>query len=84
MKDSLTPNEIAEVVQKITFALDYADRVRNSQTADVSYETMQRSGFNRPTGWRRKYSLADARRDAETVAINLRAAWEILDPSNIG
>jgi hypothetical protein len=82
MKEALTPDEIAEVIQRLNEALRLCDHIRSDQNAEVSYETMQRSGFNRKTGWRRKYSLADARGMADSAAIQLRAAWEILDPSS--
>lgn len=63
-------------------ALQCVDTIRMRKECDVSYETMQRSGFSRKTGWKRKYTLADARSDADTAAICLRNAWEILDPIN--
>ncbi len=66
--------------QHLTEALGLVDDIRSRQQTDVTYETMQRAGFNRKTSWRRKYTLADARKDAETAATRLRRAWEYLDP----
>ncbi len=81
-KQALTEDEIYDLVQRVTEALRTVDHIVNDKEAEVSYETMQKSGFNRSTGWRRKYTLADARSDARSAAIQLRAAWEILDPMN--
>lgn len=81
MAKPLTTDEAFEVLQHLTEALRMVDSIWNSKTTDVAYETMQRSGFNRKEGWRRKYSLADARGDARNAATQLRAAWEVLDPS---
>lgn len=67
---------------ELTASLEYVDLIRMAKTSEVSYETMQRSGFRRKEGWRRKYSLADARSHADTAAIRLRNAWELLDPIN--
>ena len=71
---------IAEATLELTAALEYVDRIRMLKTTDVTYETLQRSGFNRKEGWRRKYTLADSRKDAETAAMRMRKAWQILDP----
>ena len=64
---------------ELTEALKYVDDIRSANFIDVSYETMQRSGFKRES-WKRKYTLADAKRDAEAAAMRLRNAWELLDP----
>ncbi len=79
-KQALTEDEIYGLLQRVTEALRTVDKIVSRQDAEVSYETMQKSGFNRSTGWRRKYTLADARADARSAAIQLRAAWEIIDP----
>ena len=71
------------VINELQEALLTVDRIVMDQRAEVTYETLQRSGFRRPDGWNRKYSLADARRHAQYAARRLRAAWEILDPSSI-
>lgn len=65
---------------ELTAALEYVDRIRMEKECEISYETMQRSRFRRKDGWRRAYTLKDARSNAETAAIRLRNAWEILDP----
>jgi hypothetical protein len=57
-----------------------ADRIRAAQTAEVDYQTMQRTGFRRAEGWKRKYTLRDARQEADYVARELRTAWELMDP----
>lgn len=67
--------------QNIGEALGLADAIVARQTADVTYETMQQARFSRPTGWRRKYTLADARREAENIGRRLRVAWEYIDPT---
>lgn len=77
---SMTDDIVKQAVLELTAALDYLDRVRMTTHEEISYETMQRSGFKRKDGWRRKYTLADARRDANTAAIRLRNAWQLLDP----
>lgn len=66
---------------EMTAALDYVDQIATKKDAEISYETMQRSGFNR--SWRRKYSLSDARSAARCAAIRLRNAWQLLDPINV-
>ena len=66
--------------QEMTAALGYVDHIVMRKEAEVSYDTMQRSGFKRPEGWRRKYNLSDARSDARCAAIRLRNAWQLLDP----
>lgn len=65
---------------EISASLEYVDLIRMKKSHEVSYETLQRSGFKRKEGWQRKYTLADARRHADTAAIRLRNAWELLDP----
>lgn len=65
---------------EVTAALEYVDHVRTVQFTEVTYETYQRSNFRRKDGARRKYTLADARKDAATAAIRIRNAWELLDP----
>ena len=80
----MTEDERFEIIQKVTEALRTVNNIANNKELEVSYETMQRSGFNRKTGWRRKYTLADARGDARNAAIQLRAAWELLDPTSKG
>ena len=65
---------------EVCAALEYVDRARSAQRTEISYETFQRAGFRRKDGWSRKYTLADARRDAETAAIRLRNVYELLDP----
>ena len=72
--------KLQELILHVTQALSDVDNIATAPDREVSYETMQRAGFNRKTGWRRKYSLADARSNARSAAIQLRAAWEILDP----
>lgn len=67
---------------EITAALGYVDLIATKKDEEITYETMQRSGFRRPDGWRRKYTLADARSHAQTAAIKLRNAWELIEPVN--
>lgn len=71
---------IRDAALELTAGLQYIDRIADTRETSVSYETMQRSGFKRKAGWRRAYKLTDARSDAETAAIRLRNAWELLDP----
>lgn len=73
---------IRGAVLELTAALGYVDGIKMRKGTEVSYETMQRSGFNRKTGWNRDYTLADARKDAATAATRLRNAWELLEPMN--
>ncbi len=76
----IDPNIIHDAVLELTAALGYVDGIRTATLTDITYETMQRSGFKRKT-WTRKYTLADAKADANTASIRLRNAWELLDPS---
>ena len=79
-ENSLSEDELRQVTLHLTQALGYVDNVIMTKNAEVSYETMQKSGFNRKRGWRRSYTLKDARSDASCAAIQLRQAWELLDP----
>lgn len=65
---------------EMTAALGYVDSVVMSKETEVTYDTLQRAGFNRKTGWRRRYTLSDARSDARCAATRLRNAWQLLDP----
>ena len=65
---------------ELSNALIYVDKIRSLQDTEIAYETMQKSGFKRKN-WMRNYTLADARKDANTAAQGLRRAWEILDPT---
>lgn len=65
---------------EMTAALGYVDSVCTSKESEVTYGTLQRSGFKRKEGWRRRYTLSDARSDARCAAIRLRNAWNLLDP----
>lgn len=76
----MTDDQLRQVVLHVTQALGYIDKIADTQSTEVTYETMQKAGFSRPTNWRRKYNLKDARQDARTAAVQLRAAWELLDP----
>ena len=76
----LTGDQVSAVMQHVTEALLAADSIRSSKVTEVSYETLQRAAFRRKDGWRRPYTLADARRESENIARRLRSAWEILDP----
>lgn len=76
----LTEDQLRQVTLHVTQALGEIDKIVMTTECGVSYETMQRAGFNRKTGWRRKYNLKDARGNAQCAAIQLRSAWDILDP----
>ncbi|WP_293373604.1 hypothetical protein [Nevskia sp.] len=65
---------------EMTAALGYVDEIRSRKETEVSYETLRRNRFNRKEGWRRKYTLSDARSAANCAAIRLRNAWQLLDP----
>ena len=64
---------------ELTEALSLVERIRDDELTEITYETMQRSGFTRKN-WKRKYNLADARRNAAHAATRLRNVWELLDP----
>ena len=72
-------DSIRGAVLDLTAGLDRVDSIRTGKLAEVTYETMQRSGFMRKN-WVRKYTLADAKADASNAAIRLRNAWELLEP----
>jgi len=74
------PDAILGASLEIGQATSYLDRIIMGNTMDVTYETMQKAGFNRKTGWRRKYTLADAKQNASTAARHARNAWELLEP----
>lgn len=76
---STDADKVLEAVLELTAALQYVDSIRTSTVTQITYETMQRSGFKRKS-WTRKYTLADAKADADTAAIRLRNAWDLLDP----
>ena len=80
----MTEDQKWEVIQQVCEALTLADSTATHTVKEVTYETMQKAGFNRPTNWRRKYNLSDARQDARNIAARLRAAWEILEPMSKG
>lgn len=65
---------------EMTAALGYVDAVCTHKETEVTYETLQRNGFKRKEGWRRRYTLTDARSDARCAAKRLRNAWQLLDP----
>lgn len=71
---------IRGAVLELTAGLEYVQSITTAQVQEISYETMQRSGFKRSGGWNRRYTLADARRHAQTAEIRLRNVWELLDP----
>ena len=71
---------IRGAVLELTAGMEYVQRIGMAPHQEVSYQTLQRSGFKRKGGWNRKYTLTDARRHAETAEIRLRNAWELLDP----
>lgn len=71
---------IAAAALEVAQALAHVDSIVQSKFSEVSYETMQRAGFNRKTGWQRPFNLSDARSLARQAALRLRAAWELLDP----
>jgi hypothetical protein len=78
---SVTQDQLWEILQEVTEALRHADSISTSKTTDICYETMQRARFNRKEHWRRNYTLGDARGEAQAIAMRLRKAWDILDPS---
>lgn len=80
MGSIVTEDQLREVTLHVTQALGYIDKIVDTNTTEVTYETMQKAGFNRKENWRRKYSLKDARDDARTAAVQIRAAWDLLDP----
>lgn len=77
----MNEDDIQGAVLEMTAALSYVDAIKDSKFIEITYETMQRSGFRRKN-WSRNYTLADAKRDAANAATRLRNAWELLDPTN--
>ena len=71
---------IMEATAAVCDALSRVDSIRDGKHSEITYETMQKSGFKRKN-WLRPYNLKDAKSDAANAAIRLRAAWQILDPT---